>query len=137
MTKAPGPEQPESEGFSISNDPRRLSAMVIRLFEHWQLSPADQAHLLGLEKSDAGGLECFRRGDLVGVGQEVWDRVDHLLAIHSLLRMLFPQNRDVAYRWMSTRNRALGHRTPVAVVREEGLEGLQAVRAYLNAAAGA
>lgn len=38
MTKTLGRGQPDSEGFPISNDPRRLSAMVIRLFECKQLS---------------------------------------------------------------------------------------------------
>ena len=135
MTETPRPEELGPEGPSSSNDQRRLAVMVVRLLKLWQRSANDQAHLLSLEKSDTGGLERLSRSDLAGLGQKVWVHVDHLLAIHGLLRLLFPQNVYIAYRWMSIQNRAFGDSTPLALIREEGLNGLQAVRAYLNAAA--
>ncbi|MBU2719762.1 DUF2384 domain-containing protein, partial [Acidithiobacillus ferridurans] len=52
------------------------------------------------------------------------------------LRLLFPHDRDLAYQWMTTRNRAFDHRTPVEVVREWGFTGLLMVRAYLDHARG-
>ena len=58
-----------------------------------------------------------------------------LLGIHKTLRIIFPQNRDLAYRWMSTFNRRLGQR-PVDLVLERGFEGLIAVRRYLEAERG-
>ncbi|NCV71541.1 MAG: DUF2384 domain-containing protein, partial [Betaproteobacteria bacterium] len=52
------------------------------------------------------------------------------------LRLLFPQNRDLAYRWMSTRNKAFDNLTPVEVVKEWGFAGLLMVRGYLDRARG-
>ena len=63
-------------------------------------------------------------------------RVGHLLGIHKNLRLLFPQNRDLAYRWMSTRNKAFDNLTPVEVVKAWGFAGLLMVRAYLDRARG-
>ena len=53
------------------------------------------------------------------------------------LRLLFPHNRDLAYRWMTTRNKAFDNLTPVEVVKEWGFAGLLMVRAYLDRARGA
>ncbi len=60
------------------------------------------------------------------------ERAGHLLAIHKNLRLLFPHNRDLAYRWMSTRNQAFEGRTPVDVVRDFGFAGILMVRSYLD-----
>lgn len=55
-----------------------------------------------------------------------------LLGIHKNLRLLFPQNRDLAYRWMSTRNKAFGNLTPVDVVKKWEGAGLLMVRRYFD-----
>lgn len=60
----------------------------------------------------------------------------HLLAIHKNLRLLFPHNRALAYRWMTTRNRAFDNCTPTEVISERGFTGLLMVRAYLDRARG-
>ena len=57
-----------------------------------------------------------------------------ILSIHQNLRLLFPQNRDLAYRWMTTRNKAFENLTPVEVVKESGFAGLLMVRGYLDRA---
>jgi hypothetical protein len=54
-----------------------------------------------------------------------------------MLRTLFPQNQQLAYAWMSTGNKSFDGLTPMAVVREQGLRGLRAVRGYLERAVGA
>ena len=51
--------------------------------------------------------------------------------IHKSLRLLFPHDRDLAYRWMTQPNRRLGER-PVDLILEHGFEGLLAVRRYLD-----
>jgi Protein of unknown function (DUF2384) len=94
--------------------------MVMALLDHWRLSTEDQAALLGLAASSRDQLE----------------RVGHLLGIHKNLRLLFPQNRDLAYRWMSTRNKAFDNLAPVEVVAKWGFAGLLRVRAYLERARG-
>jgi uncharacterized protein (DUF2384 family) len=119
-----------------SEDRGALAKMVMALFDHWQLSTEDQAALLGIAASNRAALTRYRKGEPIGTSRDQYERVGHLLGIHKDLRLLFPQNRDLAYRWMSTRNKAFDNLTPVDVIKEWGFAGLLMVRAYLDRARG-
>jgi hypothetical protein len=119
-----------------STDRGALARMVMKLLEHWQLSTEDQAALLGLATSNRAALGRYRGGEAIGGGRDQLERVGHLLGIHKSLRLLFPQNIDLAYRWVTTRNRAFDNRTPVDVIKEHGFAGLLMVRGYLDRARG-
>ena len=119
-----------------SEDKGALARMVMKLFDHWQLSTEDQAALLGLAPGNRAALARYRKGEPIGSSRDQLERVGHLLGIHKNLRLLFPHQRELAYRWMSTRNLAFEQRTPVEVIREWGFAGLLAVRAYLDRARG-
>ncbi len=106
--------------------------MVMRLFDHWNLSTVDQAVLLGLAETNRGALARYRKGESIGTSRDQYERIGHLLAIHKNLRLLFPKNRALAYRWMSTRNKAFDNLTPVETIREWGFAGLLMVRSYLD-----
>ncbi len=120
-----------------STDKAALARMVMALFTHWQLGTEEQLALLGLAQGNRAALTRYRKGEPIGASRDQAERVGHLLAIHKNLRLLFPHNRDLAYRWMSTRNRAFDNQSPVEVVREWGFAGLLMVRAYLDRARGA
>lgn len=119
-----------------SEDKGALARMVMKLLDHWELSTDDQAALLGLAPGNRAALARYRKGEPIGSSRDQLERVGHLLGIHKNLRLLFPHNRELAYRWMSTRNLAFEQRTPVEVIREWGFAGLLAVRAYLDRARG-
>jgi len=121
---------------AVSQDRGALAKMVMSLLEHWQLPTEDQAALLGLTASNRAALTRYRKGEPIGTSRDQFERVGHLLGIHKNLRLLFPQNRDLAYRWMSTRNKAFDNLTPVEVVKDWGFAGLLMVRAYLDRARG-
>lgn len=113
-----------------------LARMVMRLFDHWQLSTEAQASLLGIAKSNRAALARYRRGEPIGTNRDQSERVGHLLGIHKNLRLLFPHQPELAYRWMTTRNRAFEEHTPVEVIDTWGFAGLLMVRAYLDRARG-
>ena len=119
-----------------SQDRGALAKMVMTLLDHWKLSTEDQAALLGLAPSNRAALTRYRKGEAIGTSRDQFERVGHLLGIHKNLRLLFPQNRDLAYRWMSTRNKAFDNLTPAEIVKEWGFAGLLMVRAYLDRARG-
>ena len=119
---------------SASQDRGALAKMVMTLLEHWNLNTEDQAALLGLAASTRAALARYRKA--IGSSRDQYERVGHLLGIHKNLRLLFPQNRELAYRWMTTRNRAFENLTPVEVVKQWGFAGLLMVRAYLDRARG-
>ncbi len=118
------------------DDKGALARMVMTLMDHWQLDTEDQLAVLGLAPGNRAALARYRKGEPIGSSRDQYERVGHLLAIHRRLRLLLPHNRDLAYRWMTTPNRAFEHRTPVALVREWGFAGLLAVHAYLDRARG-
>ncbi|MFA7504720.1 MAG: MbcA/ParS/Xre antitoxin family protein [Burkholderiaceae bacterium] len=121
---------------SAAEDRGALARMVMTLFEHWQLGTEDQAALLGIASSNRAALARYRRGEPIGTSRDQYERVGHLLGIHKSLRLLFPRNRELAYRWMTTRNKAFDNLTPVEVIREWGFAGVLMVRAYLDRARG-
>lgn len=114
------------------HDRSALARMVTQLFEHWSLGGEDQLAMLGLSTGNRAALSRYRKGEPLAASRDLLERVGHLLAIHKNLRLIFPQDRDLAYAWMVQRNRAFEGRTPVEVIREWGFTGLLMVRAYLD-----
>ena len=119
-----------------SNDRGALAKMLLTLFDHWNLTTEDQALLLGLASTNRAALSRYRKGEPIGASRDQYDRVGHLLAIHKNLRLMVPKNRELAYRWISTRNKAFDNLTPVEVIKEWGFAGLLLVRSYLDHAKG-
>lgn len=113
-----------------------IAKMLMKLFEHWQISTEEQLDVLGLSIANRAALARYRKGEPIAQSRDMLDRAGHLLGIHKNLRLLFPHNRDLAYAWMRTRNKAFEGRTPVEVIREWGFAGLLMVRAYLDRARG-
>ena len=109
----------------------RLARMIVQLLDHWALPAAEQAALLGLSAGSRSTLSRYRAGEPLADSRDLIDRAGHLLGIHKSLRILFPHDRDLAYRWMSEPNLRFGAR-PVDVVVAHGFEGLLAVRRYLD-----
>lgn len=107
---------------------QRLAKGVTTLFDHWRLPIADQEALLGCSRMS---LSRYRRGEPLSDNVDLIGRVGHLLGIHKSLRIIFPHNRDLAYRWVTTPNRRFDGATPIEIMRK-GYEGLLAVRRYLD-----
>ena len=110
---------------------KRLAKMVVRLVDHWQISSPDQASLLGLSPDSRATVARYRRGDPLADSTDLLARAGHLLGIHKTLRIMFPQDRDLAYRWVSTPNRRFGDRPPLETLRQ-GYEGILVVRRFLD-----
>ena len=116
------------------NDQNRgaLAKMVTRAFEHWNLGTEEQLAMLGLATNNRSALVRYRRGEPLAANRDLLERAGHVLAIHKNLRLVFPQDRDLAYAWMTQRNKAFEGRTPVDVIKEWGFAGMLTVRAYLD-----
>ena len=109
----------------------RLARMVAKLFDHWELPGPDQAALLGLSPDSRATIARYRRGEPLADNADLLARAGHLLGIHKALRITFPHDIDLAYRWVTTPNRRFGGQPPVATMKQ-GFEGLLAVRRYLD-----
>jgi hypothetical protein len=110
----------------------RLARMVVSLLDHWQLAPADQAALLGLSAQSRSTIARYRRGEPLADSADLLSRAGHLLGIHKALRILFPHDLDLAYRWVAMPNRRFGGAAPLELMKRHGYEGILAVRRYLD-----
>lgn len=123
---------PQADDPLLEQDRGALARMVTKAFELWGLGSEDQLALLGLSTRNRAALSRYRKGEPLAPSRDLLERAGHLLAIHKNLRLLFPQDRDLAYAWMTRRNRAFQGRSPAEVIREWGFAGLLMVRAYLD-----
>ena len=111
-------------------DRRRLAKMVLKLLDLWGLAPAEKAAALGFAPGNLGALARLQAGAPMN-GHRQLDRAVHLLRVHEALRQLFPQNRDLAYRWMTTKNRSFNGKSPIQAVVETRGQALLDIRVYL------
>ena len=111
----------------------RLTHMLMRLFEHWQLTYEEQAKLLSLSTGTKSTIARYKKGvSTLSPDRDTQDRIRFLLAIHKHLRTIFPRNKELAYQWPKTPNRYFSEKTPVDVISEEGFLGLVKVHDYLE-----
>ena len=82
--------------------------MMVQLLDHWQLAPPTRRSLLGLSAQSRSTIARYRRGEPLADSADLLARAGHLLGIHKALRILFPHDRDLAYRWVSAPNRRFG-----------------------------
>nr|WP_320050057.1 MbcA/ParS/Xre antitoxin family protein [uncultured Desulfuromonas sp.] len=116
-----------------STDSRvRLTQLIIRLFELWELSDEDQAALLGLSAKSRTTLNRYRRGSPMANSMDLIDRAGYLLSIHRSLRILYPRNRNLAYAWISKPNKRFNNKSPLSVIKEKHFGGLLAISRYLD-----
>ncbi len=120
---------------SCSIDSRiRLANLIMRLFELWELSSEDQSAMLGLSKNNQDTLNRYRNGEPFANDSDLIDRAGYLLSIHKALRILYPRNRDLVYRWIKMPNKAFANKSPLEVAKDKQIEGLTEISLYLDSA---
>jgi hypothetical protein len=93
----------------------------------------DQTRLLGLPEKDAGRrFRRYRLGTALPDDREIWTRVALLLRIDGAANQLFPHSALSANLWVTTPNRRFAGKTPLALMLEQGLEGISRVERALD-----
>ncbi|MBV5329804.1 MAG: DUF2384 domain-containing protein [Chlorobium sp.] len=105
-----------------------VTKMVLKLFDLWQISIADQAILLNRSLRT---LRRYQKGGCYADNEDMLKRVGYLLSIHKYLRSLYPYNSDLVYRWVSSQNKAFDGHTPIEVMKK-GVDGIIMIRSYLG-----
>ena len=110
-----------------------LARVLVALFDRWQLPTDSQLSLLGLSPESRKLLGLYRRGERGLPNQrDALDRAGYLVGIHKGLRLLFPENPQLRYSWVSRRNAVLEGRTPLEVMLDDGLVGLARVARLID-----
>ncbi|ACM20542.1 hypothetical protein Geob_2188 [Geotalea daltonii FRC-32] len=110
----------------------KMAKLITRLFDLWDISTSDQLNLLGLSETSRSLLSKYRRGEPLPPSRDVQDRVGWLLAIHKALRLLYPQNEELRYSWVTRRNLAFNNMKPLDLMLDEGIIGIAKVSRYLD-----
>src|SRR5690606_36823723 len=106
------PTPPDSEDRSRQKR-AVLARSLMRMFEFWQLSTADQLVLLGLAEGNRTALQRYASGEPIAGSRDALDRAGHLFGIQKNLELLYPRNEDIQRRWMSAPNGKFHNRRPV------------------------
>lgn len=102
----------------------------------WQLSAEDIVSLLGLpEEIKARHLPSYLKGERkLPVSTELQIRLEHIGGISEALTTTFPFSAQMRLMWLRRPHRRFQRRTPLAVMLEEGIDGLQKVRMDVDCA---
>ena len=112
-----------------------LTKSIMDLLDSWGLANSDKITILGMPPSTRirTMLQHYKDRPLPQT-PEVMERVDHIIGIADALHTSYPLNAHMASFWMNKKNQRFDNRTPLALILEDGLEGLVRVRAHLDCA---
>lgn len=102
----------------------------------WQLSAEEVVNLLGLpEEIKARHLPSYLKGERkLPDSAELQARLEHIGGISEALTTTFPFSAQMRLMWLRRPHRRFQQRTPLAVMLEEGIDGLQKVRMDVDCA---
>ena len=108
---------------------RALGQIVTMILEAWELQPAEQAIMLGLQCDLVARLPSYRTGTRpLPDSTEILERAGYLVAIHHALGRVFPGNPDERYEWVRQPNRRFcAGRLPIDMMLDGGLPAIEQV----------
>jgi hypothetical protein len=110
-----------------------LTRTIISLLESWGIGASEQIAILALPAEvSPRNMRRFQVDTPFPDDPDVLERVEHLIGIADALRTTFPRNPQMGPLWMHRRNKHFRRRTPVALMIEDGLDGVIAVRTHLD-----
>lgn len=129
------PEELYHEVALTNNERAAQTKMIMRLFDHWKISPAQQAICLGLSPRSRTSIASYRNGKaFLPLYRDIQDRIANLLIIHTTLHKLFPENNEIVYTWINRRNKYFMDYTPLEIICRDNYQGIEKVKNYLDKA---
>lgn len=114
---------------------RAASKAFWNIVEHYKFSREEQALLLGVNYN-RDRLNQLQKERKIPESDDSVLRVSILVGIHKNLRLLFPYNRDLVYKWMKVKNDDFGGVSPIEYIKHaqlgEGLNRIAAIRRRLD-----
>jgi hypothetical protein len=110
-----------------------LTEAVMEVLDDWHISTEDRLSLLGLAgRVKPRTIMRYRNGTPLPEGADIDQRCKHLLGIASALRTSFPHMASTGNLWITTPCRGFDQRTPLQIMLDQGLAGMERVRDYLD-----
>ncbi len=116
----------------------RITPHIIGLLDEWKLAPEQILAVLGLEgEVSKRDLRKYRsRSRALPFSSELGERIEHISGITDALQTSFPHNSEMRIRWLRQPHRRFQGERPLAVILNEGLDGLVRVRIEVDCAYG-
>ncbi|MDQ5767276.1 DUF2384 domain-containing protein [Thiothrix subterranea] len=115
-----------------------LTRAVLNHMDEWKISADEMLAILQLgEEVRPRHLQQYRQGDKTfPQTTEMMNRIDHIVGIADALRTTFPFSSQMRVMWLSKPHRRFQRRHPLAVMLDEGDDGLMRVRIEVDCAYG-
>jgi len=112
---------------------RKLTKIIIRLLDEWDLKTAEQLRLLGLRETSRNMLKNYRElVNIIPFDQDKLERAGLLLNIYKNIFDLYPENESLRQSWIKRANAILGGKRPLDLMLENGLFGMADVMRFLD-----
>lgn len=111
-------------------DPESRKAVievVLAMLNRWGINEVNQAELLGVAK-----LSDLQASELPSGNTLVFERIGHLLAIDRALAKRYPEQPVRHDRWVIEPQTQLDDQMPLAIMLEQGIEGIKHIRHILE-----
>ena len=114
-------------------DQLALTQAVMAILDSWGLPAEAQMMLLNLPKGTPSRvLRKYREHTPFPDDLAVMQRLEQIVGIADALRTSYPHNPAMGTMWLQQRNNRFQDRAPLAVMVDDGMEGLLAVRMHLD-----
>jgi uncharacterized protein (DUF2384 family) len=115
-----------------------ITPHIIGLLDEWKLTPEQILILLGLdEQVTTRDLRKFRsRSKALPYSDELAERIEHISGITDALQTTFPHNSEMRIMWLRKPHKRFQKARPLALILDEGLDGLIKVRIEVDCAYG-
>ncbi|VAW92217.1 hypothetical protein MNBD_GAMMA23-256 [hydrothermal vent metagenome] len=116
-------------------DSLSLTKMIIGILESWGLNTRQQHTLLAFSKKvPVRGMRRFLGDHAFPDEAELNNRVEHIVGIHHALHTTYPHNPAMGALWIKTSNKRFNNQSPIKLMLEEGIAGVERVRTHLDCA---
>lgn len=112
---------------------KKLTKIIIRLLDAWDLKTAEQLRLLGLRETSRNMLKNYREQvNVIPYDQDKLERVGLLLNIYKNIYDLYPENEALRNTWVKRKNAMLDDQRPLDLMLDNGLFGMADVMRFLD-----
>jgi len=114
-------------------DMERLTRSTLEVLHDWGLDHTHEVALLGLPMdTKARVMVRHRQGEALPQDEDLLLRSRCILEIGHALHSAFPHNPNLAHLWVTTVSPRFGDRSPLQVMLEEGLPGMERILSHLQ-----
>ena len=125
----------ESNPTMSRNERTELTRAIMGILDGWGMTARQQMVLLCLPpKTPSRALRRYREDTPFPESGDVDVRLEHIVGIADALRTTYPHNNSMGSLWLRQKNKRFDERAPLAIMIEDGIPGIERIRAHLDCA---